>query len=114
MDGHERDDVVEYRNKIFLPAIAQFETRMAKHILNEEDGELKKIMPEVVEGQPRIIVQYHDESCFHANDEARNLWLQEGEQPLRKKSRGRLIHVSDFINEEDGRLVLLDEDGRII
>ena len=40
--------------------------------------------------------------------------MREGEQPLQKKGRGRLIHVSDFINEEDGRLVLLDETGRII
>ena len=110
MDGHEREDVVEYQNKVFLPAIAQFESRMAKH----EGLELKKIMPELQEGERRIIIQYHDESCFHANDEARNLWLREGEQPLRKKSRGRLIHVSDFINEEDGRLVLLDENGQII
>jgi hypothetical protein len=110
MDGHERNDVVEYRNKVFLPAIARFEAQMAKH----EGPELKKIMPEIQEGQRRIIIQYHDECCFHANDEARSLWLREGEQPLRKKGRGRLIHVSDFINEEDGRLVLLDEDGRII
>ena len=41
------------------------------------------------------------------------LRLKAGEQPLRKKGRGRLIHVSDFINEETGRLVLLDENGRI-
>jgi hypothetical protein len=34
--------------------------------------------------------------------------------PFGKKGRGRLIHVSDFINEEDGRLVLLDKDGQII
>lgn len=40
--------------------------------------------------------------------------LRQGEQPLRKKSRGRLIHVSDFINEEDGRLILKNEDGEII
>jgi len=59
-------------------------------------------MPEIQEGQRRIITQYHDECCFHANDEARSLWLQEGEQPLRRKGCGRLIHVSDFINEEDG------------
>jgi hypothetical protein len=110
MDGHERIDVVEYRNNIFLPAIAQFETLMAKH----EGPELKKIMPEIGEGQRRIIIQYHDECCFHANDEARSLWLREGEQPLRKKGRGRLIHISDFINEEDGRLVLLDENGQTI
>ena len=110
MDGHERDDVVEYRNKVFLPAIARFEAHMAKH----EGPELKKIMPEIQEGQHRIIIQYHDECCFHAYDEARSLWLREGEQPLRRKGRGRLIHISDFINEEDGRLVLLDEKGQII
>lgn len=110
MDGHERADVVEYRNNIFLPAIAQFEKLMAKY----EGPELKKIMPDIKEGQKQIIVQYHDECCFHVNDEARNLWLRDGEQPLRKKGRGRLIHVSDFINEENGRLILLDENGRII
>ena len=31
-----------------------------------------------------------------------------------EKSWGRLIHVSDFINEEDGCLVLLDENGNIL
>ena len=51
MDGHERSDVVEYRNNVFLPAIARFETLMAKH----EGQELKKVMPEVPEGQQRII-----------------------------------------------------------
>src|SRR6266481_7224493 len=40
--------------------------------------------------------------------------LREGEQLLQKESRGRLIHVSDFINEEDGQLVLVDENGRIV
>ena len=45
MDGHECNDVVEYWNKVFLPTITQFETCMEKLILNEETGELKKIMP---------------------------------------------------------------------
>src|SRR5882672_5914646 len=40
--------------------------------------------------------------------------LREGEQPLHKKSQGRLIHVSDFINEEDGQLMFLDETGKIV
>ena len=87
MDGHECKDVVEYQNKVFLPAITQFKSRMAKLALNEETGELIKIMPEVVDDQPWIIIQYHNESCFHANDEARVLWLWEGEQPLWKKVR---------------------------
>ena len=81
MDGHEHEDSVKYQDEVFLPAIAQFETWMAKL----EGPELKKIMPELEEGTRRIIIQYHDECCFHANDEARNLWLQPGEQLLRKK-----------------------------
>jgi hypothetical protein len=36
--------------------------------------------------------------------------MKPGEQPLRDKSRGRVIHVSDFILERDGRLVLTDEE----
>src|SRR5258705_6662778 len=40
--------------------------------------------------------------------------LREGEQPLQRKGWGRLIHVSDFINEEDGQLVLLDKNGHIV
>ena len=86
MDGHEREDVVEYCNKIFLPKLAEYEKLMVEHILDEATGNLTKIMPELEEGQLRIIAQFHDESCFHVNDEARNLWLQAREQPLHKKS----------------------------
>jgi hypothetical protein len=33
-------------------------------------------------------------------------WMRDGEQPLRNKSRGRIVHVSDFILEHCGRLCL--------
>jgi hypothetical protein len=51
---------------------------------------------------------FHDECCFHANDQSGYVWMREGEQPLRGKSRGRLVHVSDFIIEDtsSGRLAL--------
>jgi hypothetical protein len=39
--------------------------------------------------------------------------LRPGERVLRKKGKGRIIHVSDFINEEDGRLILHGPDGGI-
>ena len=67
MDVYEREDVVEYHTMIFLLKLAEYETLMAKHILNEEDRTLIKIMPELEEGQCCIIAEYHDESCFHAN-----------------------------------------------
>ena len=52
MDGHEQEDVVKYQNEVFLPAIAQFETWMAKL----EGPELKNIMLELVicTGNPRV------------------------------------------------------------
>jgi hypothetical protein len=40
--------------------------------------------------------------------------VKEGQTVLRKKGRGRLIHVSDFLNPECGRLVIRDDDGNII
>ena len=85
MDGHEREDVVEYCNKVFVPKLVEYEKLMAEHILDEATGNLTKIMPELEEGQLCIIAQFHDESCFHANDEAQNLWLQAEQQPLCKK-----------------------------
>lgn len=36
-----------------------------------------------------------------------------GSNPIRSKYPGRLIHVSDFINEETGCLVVLNPDGSI-
>jgi predicted GIY-YIG superfamily endonuclease len=66
MDGHKCVYVVEYQNKVFLPVTAKFERRMAQHT----SPELKKIMSEPIKGQRHIIIQYHDESCFYANDDA--------------------------------------------
>jgi hypothetical protein len=40
--------------------------------------------------------------------------LKPGEQPLRKKGRGKLIHISDFINPETGWLTVADEAGNIM
>ncbi|EJD54935.1 hypothetical protein AURDEDRAFT_155172 [Auricularia subglabra TFB-10046 SS5] len=59
-------------------------------------------------GEKELVVIFHDESSFHANDQQQSLWLKKDQQVLRSKSRGRIVHVSDFIVEETGRLVLND------
>ncbi|EDR04366.1 uncharacterized protein LACBIDRAFT_330618 [Laccaria bicolor S238N-H82] len=110
MDGHERDDVVKYRQDVFLPLMAKFEARMAHY----EGPELRCVEPVLQPGEREIIPNFDDESTFHANEEVRSVWLRKGEQPLRKKGRGRLIHVSAFINPENGRLILLDEKGDVV
>ena len=47
IDGHERDDVVDYWNNIFLPALKYFEKQMSKF----EGPEMKRIDPELEEDQ---------------------------------------------------------------
>ena len=69
MDGHEREDVVKYRNEVFISVMARFKTRMAKF----EGPNLKQVDPVLDDGQKRMIALFHDECCFHANDEARSL-----------------------------------------
>jgi len=39
---------------------------------------------------------------------------QQGEQILQKKGRGCIIHVSDFVEEENGRLIIRNEEGNIV
>jgi len=36
------------------------------------------------------------------------------QQKLLKKGRGRLIHVSDFVEEESGRLIICNEEGDVV
>ncbi|EUC56568.1 DDE family endonuclease, partial [Rhizoctonia solani AG-3 Rhs1AP] len=104
IDGHERSDVVEYR-KGFLEIIKSLQPLMQQYD-DETDEPLPLNLPE---GQKRHVPIGHDECCFHANDRENTIWLRDGEQQLRQKGRGRIIHVSDFIVEQSGRLALTPE-----
>jgi hypothetical protein len=64
MDGHEREDVKKYRQDIFLPAMAAFESRMAHY----EGPELRRVEPNLAPGEAEVVAVWHDECCFHAND----------------------------------------------
>ena len=70
MDGHERDDVVKYRNEVYLPAMQAFEQRMVQF----EGPELVRVEPTLKPGERRIKPYYHDECCFHANDNTNSAW----------------------------------------
>ncbi|KAE9392941.1 hypothetical protein BT96DRAFT_967294 [Gymnopus androsaceus JB14] len=109
-DGHERPDVVKYRNKVFLPAMAKYECRMAKY----EGPQLKRVEPILEPGEKEIITEWHDESSFHALEYKTSAWLGLNQTILQKKTRGRIVHVSDLINEVTGRLVVRDACGKII
>lgn len=70
MDGHERPDVVKYRQEEFLPQMAKFEAQMAHY----EGPELRRVPPTLAPGEKEIIAMFHDECCFHANDYKGRAW----------------------------------------
>jgi len=70
MDGHEHADVVEYREKIFLPTMKEFEHRMARY----EGAELKRIEPTLQPGEKELITKFHDETCFQGNKHKTSAW----------------------------------------
>ena len=89
VDGHEREDVKNYRNNVFLPKWRELTERFVQF---EENGAWKKPnLPEVV--SPLVLVT-HDESTFNANDGRRKAWMEKNKQPIRPKGQAKGIMVS--------------------
>lgn len=99
VDGHEREDVVAYRQEVFLPRMAELEIRM---YTGEPTAGLSI----------RLICYWlHDETTFTAHDRQETGWVHESETPVpRPKGEGPSLMVSDFISEPFGWL--RSPDGR--
>jgi len=100
LDGHEREDVVEYRTW-FLAEYKKLEGRMRRY---DRDGNIDKL-PELQEGERAIREVTHDESTFYANDRRKQGYWHSDEvkKPVRKDD-GVSIMVADFLTPEIGRL----------
>ncbi|KAF8578546.1 hypothetical protein K439DRAFT_1648756 [Ramaria rubella] len=84
------------------------------HKLGYEMKEVKKGMyPTLGPGDRLHVPVYHDESICQSNELQRRVWVQNGRMPLRKKGEGCAIHISDFIVEHTGRIVLNEEQRQI-
>jgi hypothetical protein len=97
-DGHEREDVVKYRNEVFLKTWQESSRRF---VIFKEDGSWEK-PPGLQPGEKPLVLVTHDESTFNANDGKRRLWLKNGEQPLRPKGKGKGIMVSGSVVDGPG------------
>ena len=93
-DGHERDDVVTYRQE-FLDQLAS---------LDETTITPMHPMPVVVEGEKRYLRIAHDEFTFYSNTDQTRFWNDGQSQVLRQKLLGSNIMVSDFIVKGHGYL----------
>ena len=108
-DGHERDDVVEYR-KTFLQEMEAYQARMRTF-----SGDNLEIVtePVLMGNEKPIVFMTHDESCFSSFDGKKTVWKEKDRRPLKKKGQGRSIIVSEFLCECHGRLVLNEEQRQL-
>ncbi|KAF8593252.1 hypothetical protein BDV93DRAFT_460945 [Ceratobasidium sp. AG-I] len=96
-DGHERPDVVDYRQNVFIPTWRSLEPFMVTW--DDTTGAL--IQPQLKDGQKEVIFWFHDESIFYAHDQRRIRWVHISERATPyKKGEGVSIMVSDFISTE--------------
>ncbi|EUC62820.1 hypothetical protein RSOL_456980, partial [Rhizoctonia solani AG-3 Rhs1AP] len=101
-DGHERDDVVEYRMKYYVPEWLKLEKRMRSW-----DAKGNEIPPKLNEGERTVVVWFHDESTFYAHDHQLTRWIHESETAaIYKKGEGISLMVADFVSADYGWLRL--------
>ncbi|KIJ37224.1 hypothetical protein M422DRAFT_178335 [Sphaerobolus stellatus SS14] len=114
IDGHEREDVVEYRQNTFLPGWYLVEPRMMKWL---GDG---TVVPPLLSKFPlekRVVWLTHDESTFYAHDQRKLQWVHSSEKAETvQKGEGASIMVSDFVCPDLGWLKSKDgtREARLI
>ena len=109
IDGHEQDDVVEYR-KLYL---RKLDILSSTHM---PPPSCEDALTAVQTGNPaaskHLVLIFHDESSFHANEGQSIMSAEEGRVPIHPKNQGRGLMVSDFVTEFDGLLQLSIEEYR--
>jgi hypothetical protein len=92
-DGHDRPDVLAYRQNIFLPQMERHFPRLACYQVGNVDKEV--LATNFVE-RPLVLVA-QDEMTSQAHDTVTKSWVFENQHALRKKGAGRGLHQSDVI-----------------
>ena len=105
VDGHERDDVVEYGGK-FLRKMVGLGFLNPSNSPTQEAAQALPVDLEIPTADKieKTTVLFHDESTFQACDFERTQWGKKDDHVLVPKSRGAGIMVSDFICEKCGYL----------
>jgi hypothetical protein len=109
IDGHEREDVVQYR-KEFLARWKEYEKCMFTF---DNDGNIDNTLkgfPVPQKGRFRLILVTHDESTFYAFDRRKTQWAHSSDKATpQRKGEGASLMISDFVTSEWGRLTDGDE-----
>ena len=122
VDGHERPDIVAYRQNVFLPAWLAREHLL--HVWTRENEDQPATTLDKSVGTPiasdsevmdnlatssnckrNIVVWAHDETVFYANNRRKRRWVHKTETAVPKpKGEGALLMVADFVSADYGWL----------
>jgi hypothetical protein len=113
VDGHEREDIVNYRQNIFLPAWYALDSKLRRWKL--VDG---KLVEEDENNSERCtVIWFHDESTFYAHDRRKKRWVHSNEKATpQPKGEGISLMVADFVSADYGWLRSPDgkESARVL
>jgi hypothetical protein len=118
IDGHEREDVIAHCQKVFLPIMARLMLQMRYWKVGQEEVEANQppiwplgiLLPESqseisTSSQKRVVIWYHDESTFYANDRRKTYWQHKTATAVPEpKGEGKSCMAVDFISADYGWL----------
>lgn len=107
-DGHEREDVVHYRQNRFLPRWRELEARTRWWNRNHTDEQIefdartRAFFSSSLDARI-VVIWRHDESTFYANDRRDLRWVHESETAkIKAKGEGASQMVGDFMSPDYG------------
>ncbi|CAE6475038.1 unnamed protein product [Rhizoctonia solani] len=106
VDGHERKDVVDYRNNYYIPEFTKLARRMTTY-----DSVTMEATPPVLEpGEQPVMMFKHDETVVYAHDQRDIRWIGDDETPQpMPKGEGLSLMYAGYIST-DGWLRSDDPD----
>src|SRR5277367_3474368 len=100
IDGHERQDIVKYREE-FVARWQEYEKRFKIYDNNGDVLSTPVGFPVPQIGRFRLILVTHDESTFYETDRRKTKWIHPNEKPTpEKKGEGQSLMVSAFLTSE--------------
>ncbi|KAG2337025.1 hypothetical protein BDR05DRAFT_952948 [Suillus weaverae] len=94
-DGHDRPDVIEYQQNIFLPFMKACEPCLVQYVVGNVEKELETQPLNYIECW--LVLVPHDKMTAQVNNNADKMWVCGDEHRLKKKGVGWEIQQSDII-----------------
>ena len=120
IDGHEREDVVKYRDEYLSEVHTMQQTHQHLPLCGDEptpaSPQTTSLSPSLSDTAPherddnKLVMIYHDESIFNTNEGQTWMWGTDDNPAILPKTKGSGIMVSDFVEEHGGYLCLSEDE----